>query len=149
MGGQADYRAAEASARAAGRLWGRWTSRYREALERAGALKVIERAGFDEAAALLSQEEKALWLYERLAERSEMAANVVSARWTQWGSVCHFELGISWLQLPRAAAARVIGQTTVALMLRGLIGDDSYAQLLEPWHRSTSRPPLPPPTARS
>ncbi len=143
MAASADYRAAEARARAAGRLWGRWTRGYREARQRAAALKVVHEEGLDEAGTLLSQEEKTSWLLDWLAERTDMAANVVSVRWTQRSCVGHFELGISFLELPRYAAARVIGQTTVALMLNGLISDDSYGRLLEPWHQSMARPPLP------
>jgi hypothetical protein len=65
----------------------------------------------------------------------------VSGRATGYWGVGHFEDEIGHTELQGMAAARVIGQTTVGLMIGDLISGNTYGRLLEPWHVATRRLP--------
>jgi len=102
-------------------------------------MKATHHEARDRAADARGRERAAAWLSSQLEERAQIAANVMSQRWTGWSCVGRWEDPISSSDLRKIAAALVIGQATVGLMLSDLISDDVYGRLLEPWHSPVSR----------
>jgi len=135
---RANHLAAERHARAKGRLWVRWTGGYREARGQLDSMKATHHQARDRAADARGRERATTWLSSQLEERTQIAANVMSRRWTGWSCVGRWEDPISSSDVRKIAAALVIGQATVGLMLSDLISDDVYGRLLGPWHSSVS-----------
>ena len=136
-----DHLAAERRARASGRLWGRWTNGHRAAVAQAAALKSIRDEARDRAEDAYEKAQSAKWLADQLEGRTQIAANVMARRWTGQSCVGLWEDPLDFFDVQKIAAAQVVGQVTVGLMLGDLISDDTYGRLLEPWHASTSRVP--------